>query len=557
MIVKGIRYAVFRSNPSDAFFYRSLAEMVRVADWKTIVGGIELSKDNWEGIKALAQASPTALYAARAIGRPLALATPIAFSWAAQVMGVPVHRFYYAYNLLCFALALPMSLVIGDHLGLSKGLKYLAAAAVVLGFWARFVLETDAGYQISSVSLFLLVVFAWMQLERETLRPLSRSRLLLAITCAAMVAFYSPLAIILVVAMVCYYGLGLWHRARPVSAFLYHGLTALLVVLIFLLSGQLDYMFKHVLLAVSAASRQVLYEAAVLDLIRQDGTLALWGLPPSIIFRPFPTIAQVPLRIVSDVLGIGLTAILIVMASVLVLRKPAPAAERIALVMLAGAFGLFRVFVVLGNARAGGKALTYVYPWLIFVVALYSRYMSSHLTEPQQKAALALLGVWLITQCLVGLYLPYGKFRGSIFGRAERRKAQSYDVSAIEAYLEKAQPELLLVHVPRGKDWTFAYYCMFAFARYPAHFQSGIIIDNSTRFQNLWFEDLTAVPDYAVVLKSADYIGPENLGTKVAETADLALYRITAKDIAPFVNQEERFRREEATKPPFPTLAVK
>ena len=586
LIVRGIQYAIFRSNPSDAFFYMSLAETVRVADWKTIAGGVEFSQSNWEGIKALAQASPTALYTARAIGKPLELANPVAFSWAAQVMGIPVHRFYYAYHLLCFALALPLSLVIGDHLGLSgslngskklsvdcqvhrlsaaldspaganpdlPGLKYLAAAAVVLCFWARFVLETDAGYEISAISLFLLVVFAWMQLEGEAPRPLSRRRLLLAIACAAMVAFYSPLAVVFVVALVCYYGLSLWQRVKPISAFLYHGLTVLLVIVIFLLSGQLGYMFRHVLFVAFAAPGEARYEATVLGLIRSDGTASLWGLPSSVVFSALPVIAQVPLRILSDALGIGLTAILIVVALVLVLRRSAPDGERIALAILAGAFGLSLALVALDNARSAGKALTYVYPWLIFVVALYPRYMRSHLTAPQQKLAIALLSLWLVAQCLVGAYLPYSQAQGSIFGRAERRKAESYDLSAIEAYLQQAQPERLLVHVPRDKDWMFAYYCMFAFARYPAHFQSGIVIDNSTAFQNLWFEDLTAVPDYAVVLKSADYIGPGNLGTKVAETADLALYRITTGDVTPFVEAEALWKGEEAAKPPFPTL---
>ncbi|MDH7487327.1 MAG: hypothetical protein QHJ81_13775 [Anaerolineae bacterium] len=554
LITEGIQYTIFRSNPSDAFYYMSLAETVRVADWKTIAGGIELSRSNWEGIKALARASPTALYTARAIGKPLELANPIAFSWAAQVTGIPVHRFYYAYHLLCFALALPLSLVIGDHLGLSRGLKYLAAAAVVLGFWARFVLETDAGYEISAISLFLLVVFAWMQLEGETPRPLSRRRLLLAIACAAMVAFYSPLAIVFVVALLCYYGLGLWQRVKSASAFLYHGLTALLVILIFLLSGQLGYIFRHILLAAFAAPGEARYEATVLGLIRSDGTAALWGLPSSVVFSALPVIAQVPLRILGDALGIGLTAILIAVALILVLRKSAPDGERIALAMLAGAFGLSLVLVVVDNARSAGKALTYVYPWLIFAVVLYPKYMRSHLTAPQQKLAVALLGLWLVAQCLVGAYLPYSQAQGSIFGRSERRKAESYDLSAIEMYLQQAQPELLLVHVPRDKDWTFAYYCMFVFARYPAHFQSGIIIDNSTEFQNLWFEDLTAVPDYTVVLKSVDYIGPGNLGTKVAETADLALYRITTDDVTPFVQAEALWKSEEAAKPPFPTL---
>jgi len=552
LIFNGIQYAIFRQNPSDAFVYMSLAETVRVVDWHTLIRGVDLNRSNLEGLKRLAEASPTALFTARFIAKPLQLANPIALGWAAEMVGVPTYRFYYAYHLLCFALALPISLVLGDLLGLSRLLNFLTAGAVVLGFWAKFILERDAGYQISSFPLLLLVALAWIRLEREPQRPISRSRGLLAAALAAVIVFYSVSISVIVIAFVCYYGIGLWQRVRTLVPVWYHGLTALLIVLIFLASGQLDYVVRHLLFAVSAAGGEARFVPHVLGLIRRDGAAALWGLPPSIIFEPFPEIAQRLARLVAQGIGICLTGVLLAVAARMV-RKSASVPKRIVFALLAGGFCLAVTFAILGNLRASGKAFTYVYPYLILGVVLYPGDEHGYSRLPLQRPVFVLLNIWLIAQCLLGLYLPYAGNLGGIFHRAQERKAENYDLSAIVKYLENHPPRLLLVNIPRTRDWTFAYYSMFVFGRYPSYFQSGIIVDNSARFQNLWFGSLTEAPDYVVVRKSADYIRRQKLGRKVAQSDDLVLYRVTVKDVTPFVEQERVLREKEAVKPVFPT----
>jgi hypothetical protein len=102
-------------------------------------------------------------------------------------------------------------------------------------------------------------------------------------------------------------------------------------------------------------------------------------------------------------------------------------------------------------------------------------------------------------------------------------------------------PALLLVNIPRTDRWEFAYYSTFVLAKYPHYLESGFITDNSVKSANLWFKPLDRLPDYAVVLKASG-VEPSHAGIKVAETKDLALYRVVANDLET-VRQE--FGRQE------------
>src|SRR5581483_2050125 len=144
---------------------------------------------------------------------------------------------------------------------------------------------------------------------------------------------------------------------------------------------------------------------------------------------------------------------------------------------------------------------------------------------------------------------PYTNTFSQVFHYSPRN--ESYNVSAITDYLRRNPPQLLLVDIPRTKSWEFAFYAMFVFSHFPSYFQSGLVIDNNTTFQNFWTGQLNTLPDYAVILKSHDYIGREQWGTLVAETQDLALYHLTVQDIG-LLNEKERELRElEEQKPVF------
>jgi hypothetical protein len=233
------------------------------------------------------------------------------------------------------------------------------------------------------------------------------------------------------------------------------------------------------------------------------------------------------------------------------LRSRAPATERRLFGLLAGAGILAGVLLVTNNDRSAGKTFTYIYPLAILGVAAASRYLHAYLTGHGLRLAMAGLGAWMAAQAVIGVYLPLRRSPDFLGGS---NKPEQYDLSAITRRLDAEPPGLLAVDVPRSDTWMFAYYSMFIFSRYPVHFISGLVIDNGTLYQNMWFGALSGPPRYSVVLKSADQIGPRGLGVILVETRDLRLYRIDGTDPGPFLQAEAAYREIEASKPPFPTL---
>jgi len=561
-LLNGMSYLVFRANPSDAFNYISMAETTRVVPWNILMRGAEFSSNNLAGLTQLAASSPTALFSARFIELPLALNKMVIFAWVAELARMPVYQFYYAHHLLAFALAFPALLVIGDQLNLPSVLKYLAPAAITLGFWAKFVLETDAGYEISVLPLMVLVIFAWIEFERESKRVLSRSRFLLAMACAAIVVLYFPLVPVLVLAFGAYYGLGIAQKLKPISSLALHSLTIALIVSVFLISGQFDFVFQNALYLITHAGGESRFSPIVLNLIKTDGLAAIWGLSSSILLSSSPGILRWPLGQIAEVIGIFLTASLGV-NFLYVVRKSSNPAERIIFALLAAGGILALVSILLGNRRASGKAFTYLYPYLLLAVLVYPRYYWDRLLQPMARNfSLALISGWLVVQVGIGIYLPLNAIATDSLDRIMNGEAISrvlkhgreYDLSPIMSYLDSHPPKHLLVAIPKDENWAFtseetwpfAFYSMFVFNRYPVHFQSGLIVDNSLNTSNVWLGSLTDTPDYAVILNEVDYIGSEGLGTKVAQTGDLTLYQLSPASFTALLKHEDLFKQRES-----------
>lgn len=552
VLVLGMQYAAFRGNPNDAYVYQSLAETVRVADWQTIQNGIQFSKSNIEGVRHLAEISPTSLYIVRAINLPLTLSQMSALAWASQITGVVVERFYMSFQLLMLALSLPISLVIGDVLELPRLVKYLAAAGIVFGFWTRFVLENDSAYQLSVFPLVLLAVFAWMVLEqRNKSFVISAPVLLFALASAAIAMLYVPVATVIVAAIVCYAFISILPRTRPLSFLIPYVSIGILVLVILAGTGQIDSFLKISLSAAQRADSERLAGVFGMDLIQTNGVGAVWGLPSSIIDPSLPNIVQRLLPRAAQVLGLLLTGILS-LTTAFVISRATPAAHRIVFSIIAGGLVVMLIYFAEGNVELAGKMFTYSYPFLIFGTALFTYYARRYFRPTIFGLATAVVVAWLLGQFALGIYLPYAPRLGGFFAWANANKPEHYDLTPITNYLDQHPPRLLLVNVPKDTSitvsrdprvWTFAYYSMFVFSHYHTYFQTGLVTDNSS-VPNLWLEQMTAVPDYTVVLKRADYIGPENLGTRVAETSELALYRISVQDLTAFLNKENEIRED-------------
>jgi hypothetical protein len=363
-----------------------------------------------------------------------------------------------------------------------------------------------------------------------------------------MASFYVPLAPSLAVGMAIYYGLAVWQRRRPLSALRALGLTAGAALLLLVITGQFGFVGRNWLRLLLNVGNEAQYPPYVLWLIWANDAAAVWGLPGTVLWPGLSQFVRWGLQTLAGGLGLFLTVVA-AFTAVQVARRPAPPAERIIYAVVAGGAAVVLAAYAQDNHRAVGKALTYVYPYLVLAPLIFVHYRALVFKPLAQRFALALLALWLVFQAALGLVLPHSD--RVIVVQGGQPRAETYDLSPITGYLDAHRPERLLVTIPRAvvwsaegappggaEGWTFALYSMFAFAPYRPYYQSGLIVDNMVQAQNLWLQTLAGPPDYAVILKEVDYIGANRLGTRVAETPDLALYRITVADLVVFQEAE-------------------
>jgi hypothetical protein len=263
---------------------------------------------------------------------------------------------------------------------------------------------------------------------------------------------------------------------------------------------------------------------------------AFWGMPESVAAGFLPEPFRILLRRVYSGVAIGLS---LVLASAFVrIREKTANTEQLILSLTAATLGLMTYFYARGYASATGRVLTYGFGFLILAL-IVATVAALHSPRVWLRRGVSLLvGGWLILQIALGMGVPFTQYQ--ILPDDTKRAA--YDLEPITRYLQTHPPRTLLVDIPKTDDWQFAVYAMFVFQQYPAYFQSGIIVDNNASTPAWWFGALNDSPDYAVILRSADYIGIQNLGTPVAETQNVILYQITTNELAQFNAQEKILR---------------
>lgn len=547
MIALGIRYSIFRSNPSDAFTYISLADSVRLAPWSALVNAIRFSSENHQALERLASISPGALLTARMVGLPIQLSNMVTLAWFSQITGLPTYTAYYPYHVMAFLNAYLLGVAWGAVLGLRR-IKYAAAAVIALGFWARFVLETDASFEINTIPLMLLTTFAWVQLEVHASKNLvSPVRVLFALALTALLCNYLVFPGLIVVALALFYAVALLRRERPFAPLLYHAATALLVLTFLTVTGQLDMQLLSLAYLVGAIELQRTFEPTVWNLWRANGLSAVWGMGTESLLGAQRALVRLPLAILSNFYALFLSAILI-LAGWIAFFRSRRIAEQILFAVLTAGLVLAAWSFVGDNLRASGKAFSYIYPYVILGVAVAAGSIGT-MAPRFERPVYAGVTLWFVIQFILGAALPFTGAFSRVFSYSKR--AEAYDLTPITRVLDSNPPALLYVAVPRTSGWEFAYYTSLVLGRYPAHFSGGLVMDNSMAVRNFWQSEPNTAPDYAVVLKSADIIGSAQLGERLAETRDLVLYRLRSNALNALQAQENVLRTDDSSRRPF------
>jgi hypothetical protein len=554
----GINYTIFRSNSSDAFVYMTYAESARVVDWHTYRAGADLTAQNLDAVRQLALASPTALLSARFAKDIAQLNHPGVIAWLAQLHNLPVFRFYFIFNSLMFFVAFCASFVLANVLRLPRVLQYLGAATIALGFWAHFILETDAGGEIAMIPILLLLVFAWWQTEtEESNRLLSRTRVLLVLAIAGVVCVYSPIVPLIVLGFILYYAFVLLTKRNVRHTILSLAATAAGVVILLTLTLQIDNILAIFnTLLFNAVGLRVKNEPIVFQMLAPDPLSTFWGLPGFLYFgRAGGTrnlLMNVALWIVGATFFAGLLG-----NFVFSIRRRERVAERIlfALILSAGVIAL--VMLWREYLRNSGRTLGYVYPYLLYGALGVTtgltgwRAISEVWARRAQWALTAVFAVGMILQIALVITIPTLSPSYGIFKNAQTNRHADYEVAAIETQLKKNPPRALVVDVPNDTYWERALYSLFVFQPFRANFLNGVVVDNGTRFQNIITQAPELNPDYVVLTKKNDYLQDSGIATRLAENQDLALYRIERAAPDLFARRASEVERANKAKPFF------
>lgn len=561
----GPQYATFRSNPGDSFTYMSLAETLRRVPWDTIQAGRAFSAENLDNIARLAAESPTALYSARFLGRGFPLNHPAALAWLSELAGVASFRFYAPFHIILRLVMLPVVVALGIQVGLRRWLLALTALAVAAGFWARLVIEADASAELGAAPLLALAVFGWtliahsraagQQTDPTPAAARWRWRILVAISWAALAVVYRPMGAVVAMALLLHLSYDAFILRKGRGWLTTYAPTALLALLFLLLTGQFGYHLPAFLDPLGRAEAERQFDAAAFDVLTTDKLGALASLPTNYLLRGASAIITLPSTLVTQVLGLAFAA-LWTFGLLRCLRDRAQGRQRaIFFVALAGIM-MFLLFWLDDNAKAAGKAFTYIYTFCFLGVLIGAEALAGRLHRRWRQVFLGALAIWLLTAVVVGALIPFDQRAAGRFARSRTLRADyALDLQPITTVLDRSDPDLVLVDVPRDERFFFAFYVMLALSNYPTYFQSGLVIDGGTSYQNLWLGSLDRAPDYAVILKTADYLDSAEFAQKVAETPNLRLYHITADETDFFHEKESKLRMEEQTKAVFPSLA--
>jgi len=539
-LVKGIDYAAFRSNPADAFSYVSLAESYRTVPWADLLAGGDLT--DLEAMRRLGEKSPSALLTARFLHVPLPLPSSLPLAWLADLFRAEAYRFYFAYHALCLALMAPLLGELGRRLSLPPVWAWGASVAVVLGFWSRFLLETDAGAHIAGMPLLLLALLAWLGLTDPGAG--GRSSVLFGVAGAALMTFNLPIAAVLGVAAVLYYASSA-AAGRPLGAELRLILLAGVATAACLgLAAQWPLILGGLARAGRVVGEQAAFDANFTRLLRLDGPAGFWGLPIQSLLKGMDPLKLGPLLGIAQVLGV-LATLGAILGGARAFGKGGDPAARLVFSVAAAGLVWFVLLSLQSNHRAAGKACQYVYP-LTMLAAAWGLHGTRFRRWPR-AAPLAAVG-WLAALTGLGMVVPFRSV-GGLFARRAEWGGPSLDVDPIRRALGAQPSGPVATYVPPTTDWVLPYFCHLAFARVRARSMTGLVLDNTTKYQTLALPPSPASPAYVVVARDADFIAGQRLGERLAEAPSLVLYRVNHPAPVAFAQAEAAFRGAEARKP--------
>lgn len=469
----GLRYGSFRSNPSDAFLYQSLAESVRLVPETDLEGATEFAPSNVAALDALAERSPASLFSARLVSRGLSLPKPIAMAWLSELTGVRVATTYYAHHILALIVAFTVFLALGTQAGLSRWWGLGAMTLYFVGIPASGLLETDAGYEIASMPLLAAALYFWGEIPlaaRTTMRPVAAVGLLMA----ACGLNYLPSGLLAAVGMVIAIAWA-WVAVRrfPVRLVYSVGIAALLSLV--LLVGSLNglRLARSAERLGGAPKTEAAFAYPALRMLELEGTGVFAGLPSSA-WLPAPVPARKVLSALGGALGVSVMLGGLV-GAILVARRNRELGQIPGVsVGVFGALVLAGVLAGLGLLSASGRALFYGLPYVWLSVAALPAMLVGDWKGWGCRAAF--VGIAVGGLCAVARLPAMKSTDSSFFGSSRWMKRGEYQVErASDIAHDSSVP--VVVSVPR-RSWQHGMHLLLNLGGPHTVFVEGAPFDN-------------------------------------------------------------------------------
>lgn len=399
-IVGGLNYSILRGNGTDSFNY------------VTTAGYLDHEPISWASdadVRTLVERHPSYERARRLLDERWTTAMMLAFT--SRMGGVPPYKFEYFFSVLCFLLAFgPAYLFCRDLFGLGTVLSILTAVAVCGGFWAQLILDTRANSQMNAIPVLLLLVFLICRMEGDGGTAVWRREIgLIAAALASLVLFYPEILPMTVLGGALFVAIGLWRGLASMRTVFRLTAPACLALIVVLPTWRLLLSFLSKQVGLASVSRNN-WERAYFPWLYSSPLIGIWGLSPLAALRPW-------LMALCTVAGAVLTTVLIAG----LVRAFSNDAQRrpgipLAATIVVASLAQWAYLCSRGQLWAGGKGLSFGYPFLILTVGAYA-FRAEEAPSPAWRRRWAIVakvsvGAMLAVQCFLVCVRPVMAYRG-------------------------------------------------------------------------------------------------------------------------------------------------
>lgn len=508
MIIGGFNFTFFRGNVADTFNYIILADFLQHEkySWGKLVGLQEII--NHQATYAQAK-------------QLLADRWPISvvFGWSALLTHIPLYRLEYGFTILLFMITYGCAYAIALLFSPKIYHAILIALVVCVGFWSQVVMDIRALSHISVISLLLLFIFTLADRERGSTHV---TQALLGLILSAIAFLYIEIIPLVFLGLILFNLQQILSRKETILTLIRRYWLVSLLFFAFITPIFYEHLFgfftNQIKMAIGFKNN---WHHAYFKWLYSDHLIQFWG--HALIVNLFAThsLGEYWLKIFLYGWGLILAVSALFAFFYLAIKKNLPPIFKLISAFSSATLIEFIYLLIHEQWWAAGKAFTYGYPFLIFMLAILSFNVlptfkkSAAILKIAQYSILLWLGVQLSLSILRIDYAWNGKDYPHYVRNYYHYRNYDWDVKTFTAALKQNHALSLGLILP---DYFVNYYLDFVWGR-ELHVinYTGIPHGNFQLYQTLKF-----LPEYIIL--PANFLKLQNV-TPLARNKRLILLK--------------------------------